>query len=127
MNHNAAHQAEAAQRWPDQYRVSQQNLSRLTGDQQRQLFDQGKEITAQVAQLFLAGNQATEASVQGLIAQHHAWVCNFWTPNATAYAGLGEMYVNDERFTAYYDHFATGLAPFMSAAMASYAAANLTD
>jgi hypothetical protein len=127
VSQNTAYQAEAAQRWPDQYQVSQLNLSKLTSDQQRQLFDQGKLITAQVAQLFLAGNQATDTSVQGLIAQHHAWVCNFWTPNATAYAGLGEMYVNDERFTAYYDDFATGLAPFMSAAMASYAANNLTD
>jgi len=59
--------------------------------------------------------------VQALVARHHAHVEVFWTPSPEAYAGLGQMYVDDERFTATYDAFAPGLAPYLRDAMAIYA------
>ena len=49
----------------------------------------------------------------------------FWTPNKAAYIGLGEMYVTDERFTAFYDKIAPGLASFMKHSMTIWANNNL--
>ena len=49
----------------------------------------------------------------------------FWTPNRESYTGLGRMYVDNARFTATYDAFAAGLAPYLRDAIAVFAAANL--
>jgi DNA-binding transcriptional MerR regulator len=63
--------------------------------------------------------------VQALVARHHAQIALFWTPNRASYTGLGQMYVDDPRFTATYDAFAPGLAPCLRDAMAVFATANL--
>ncbi|MFM5904899.1 MAG: TipAS antibiotic-recognition domain-containing protein [Micrococcales bacterium] len=119
--------AEAAQRWPNQFEASEQRLSKLNAQERQVLFDRGEQIAAELAQRLRSGDSASDASVQDLIAQHFDWVCNFWTPNATAYRGLGQMYVTDSRFTAYYDGFATGLAAFLNLAMAQFADTRLAD
>ena len=116
---------EAQSRWPEQYAQSERNLAKLNDQEKRQLFDLGKQITAQIAQLFETKFSANSAEVQAQIGNHYRWLCQFWTPTADTYRGMGEMYAADERFTAYYDGFAVGLAPFMSEAMTNYAARNL--
>lgn len=63
--------------------------------------------------------------VQSLVARHHAQIALFWTPDRASYTGLGQMYVDDPRFTATYDAFAPGLAPYLRDAMAVYAEAHL--
>jgi len=63
--------------------------------------------------------------VQALVARHHAQIALFWTPNRVSYTGLGQMYVDDPRFTATYDEFARGLAPYLRDAMAVFAQATL--
>jgi MerR family transcriptional regulator, thiopeptide resistance regulator len=74
----------------------------------------------------LADGLAVDAPrVQALVARHHAQVALFWTPNRESYSDLGQMYVDDARFTATYDAFAPGLAPYLRDAMAVFAAANL--
>ncbi|WP_318616071.1 MerR family transcriptional regulator [Sporosarcina sp. YIM B06819] len=45
---------------------------------------------------------------------------NFGTYSLEAFKGLGEMYVDDERFTKNIDKFGEGLARFMCAAMGVY-------
>ncbi len=76
-----------------------------------------------------AGLGPEDDAVQAIIARHHAWVRHSWTPSAEAYAGLGEMYVADARFTASYDapkHGTPrpGVAELLAAAIARYAAAS---
>ena len=122
---NDPYAEEAKERWPDNYAVSQQRLSRLSATEQKALFEQGGIISAALAEAMLAGESAGGERIQSLIAQHYSWICNFWTPNREAYIGLGEMYVSDERFKAHYEEFAAGLAEFMREAMTSYANAHL--
>ena len=46
---------------------------------------------------------------------HKAWLLHYWTPEMLteqAHIGLAEMYVQDERFTAYYEKIAPGCAEF---------------
>ncbi|WP_172370761.1 TipAS antibiotic-recognition domain-containing protein [Sporosarcina jiandibaonis] len=49
---------------------------------------------------------------------------NFGTYSLEAFAGLGEMYVADERFTKNIDQFGEGLAEFMRDAMKTFAENN---
>jgi hypothetical protein len=116
---------EAQQRWPNQYVESQQRLKRLSKDEQQALFEAGNQNHSDLADLFKAGESAEAEAVQLVIAKHYKWVAAFWTPNREAYIGLGEMYVEDPRFTATYDKFAPGLAEFMRDAMRIWANANL--
>jgi len=64
-----------------------------------------------------------DASVQDVIAQHYATVCRFWTPDADAYAGLGQMYTDHPDFRARYESRQVGLAEYLREAMNVYAQA----
>lgn len=59
------------------------------------------------------GAATDDADVQDLVRRHHAWVSVFWTPDASAYRALVQMYVDDERFRATYDSFGPGTAHFL--------------
>jgi hypothetical protein len=97
----------------------------LTRDEQKALFEKGKLTTKALADLFVSGSSPESQSAQALIAKHYEWICAFWTPNREAYRGLGQMYVDDPRFTANYDDFAPGLASFVNEAIKVYADSNL--
>jgi DNA-binding transcriptional MerR regulator len=120
------HAEEAQQRWPNQYAESQRRLRDMSKAEQQALFEAGNQTHRELAALFVAGAAVGDAEVQRLIGQHYSWVVAFWTPNRDAYISLGEMYVADARFTATYDGFAPGLAPFMRDAMRVWAEANLS-
>jgi hypothetical protein len=117
--------AEAAERWPDAYAESNRRLGRLSPDQQRAVFELGQKITERLAIEFEAGKSFDSDDVQGLVAEHYAWITNFWTPNQQSYRVLGEMYVADARFAAKYESVAVGLADFMRQAMNHFAFAQL--
>ena len=44
----------------------------------------------------------------------------FYDCTLEVFRGLGDLYVDDERFTAYYDKVRPGLAPFLRRAMHTY-------
>lgn len=78
--------------------------------------------------LFALKDEAPEsAKVQALIARHYDCTRKFWgtsnsdDPQAEAYAGLGQLYVNDERFTAIKGEPQPEFAVFLQRAMAFFA------
>jgi DNA-binding transcriptional MerR regulator len=83
-------------------------------------------IAAGIAAAHQRGDDVTTDAVQDLVARHHAWVSTFWTPSSQSYLNLGQMYVDDPRFTATYDRHGTGTASFLRDAMAAYAERSLT-
>ncbi|NGZ74373.1 MerR family transcriptional regulator [Saccharibacillus sp. VR-M41] len=58
---------------------------------------------------------------QQLMEEWYAFLGNFGTYSYEAFAGLGQMYVQDERFARNLDRYGEGLAAFMSEAMGVYA------
>ena len=82
-------------------------------------------MNRRIADAMRAGTPADDATVQDLVAEHHAWVSHFWTPGRDAYTGLGQLYVDDERFTASIDAEAPGLAAYLRDAIAVYARTRL--
>ncbi|QUG43324.1 MerR family transcriptional regulator [Psychrobacillus sp. INOP01] len=52
---------------------------------------------------------------------HKQWLCFYWDQySKEAHVGLAEMYVADERFTAYYDKVQTGATIFLRDAIVIY-------
>lgn len=60
-----------------------------------------------------------------MIADHHAIVTRFWTPDRVSYTGLGQMYVDDPRCKARYDDRHLALAVYLRDATSSHSDAQL--
>jgi hypothetical protein len=66
------------------------------------------------------GNPAGELA-QEVAKMHKKWLCFYWSEySKEAHAGLAQMYVDDERFTAYYDKEQPGSAKFLRDAILIY-------
>lgn len=60
-----------------------------------------------------------------LVMKHKEWLMYSWTTySKEAHAGLAEMYVTDDRFTAYYDKHIEGGAEFLRDAIVAYVKGN---
>ena len=94
----------------------------MTKEQMDAIKKAGEDLAKRIAAVMPKGPTSKEA--QELIAEHYNALRTFYEPNFEMYRGLGQMYVDDPRFTAYYDRFAKGLALFMRDAMAYYADTN---
>lgn len=113
--------AEARERWPRAWEQAQQARATMTTDDQEQW---QREVTAQMvrfAEFMVAGTPVADPVVQAEVDAHYRGVCRFWTPNAEAYRGLGQTYVDDPRFRENYDRIADGLAVYQRDAMVVYA------
>jgi len=121
------YEPEARVRWGDDaVQHSNEAWKALGSEGRRAHLAEHVAIASGLGELKTAGAGPDAASVQALVARHHAWVSVFWTPDAAAYRGLGDMYVQDPRFAANYDKYADGLAVLMRDAMHAYADANLS-
>ncbi len=69
----------------------------------------------------LMDRRPDDPDVQALVARHYAWITHFWQPTAEAYRALGQGYVTDPEFRAYYEAYRPGLAAFLAEAMDCYA------
>lgn len=71
---------------------------------------------------FTQGDPASELA-QEACAMHKDWLCFYWPEgmySREAHLNMGKMYVEDERFKAYYDKIAPGLAEFLLEALKIY-------
>ncbi len=117
---------EARERWPQQWEQSRQVIETLSTEDVDQW---QREATAQMirmAEFMAAGTPVADPAVQAEVDAHYQGVCRFWTPNAPAYRGLGQTYVDDPQFRSNYDKIADGLAVYQRDAMAVYADARLS-
>lgn len=108
------HAAEAEQRWgeTDAWKQSEQRTSTLT---KQDWIDIRSENDAQLQALAAAKRDQVELGSEvanGLAARHRASIERFYDCGEEMHRGLVEMYLADERFTAYYDDVEPGLAQF---------------
>lgn len=87
--------------------------------------DEAQRINADLAACMEEGLPAGDDAVQQGVAAHYRWVCAHWTPDTAAYVGLAQMYVDDPRFTRFYDRVKPALAAYLLEAATIYAARNL--
>ena len=117
----ADYEDEARERWPEQFEQAQA-VARAASPEQ--VTAEQEQLTAQLirmAELMTAGKPVADPEVQVEVDRHYRWVTLHWTPTAQAYRGLGQLYVDDERFRARYEQIAPGLAAYQRDAMTVYA------
>jgi MerR family transcriptional regulator, thiopeptide resistance regulator len=111
---------EAKKRWgnTEAWKQSQERTKHWTKEDYKRIADEGNKLTAELAKLMDRG--AEDAGVQKMIAKHYQSIQAFYDCSLDMYRGLGQLYVDDPRFTAFYDKFAPGMAKFMQQAIAHY-------
>ena len=80
-------------------------------------------IEAAMGEALVAGVPAAAEALDPLLRRHHAWVALSWKapPSAAAYAGLADLYLDNDDFRARYEAVRPGLAEYLAAAMRAYA------
>lgn len=119
FSHNP-HEAEARRRWGDQtVDAANQKVDSMQKEGQRDFADRFNALYAQLAGLRHLDPASDEA--QAGIGEWYALLNTMGHYSPEAFRGLGQMYVDDERFTRNIDKFGDGLALFMREAMAVFA------
>lgn len=121
------YQPEARERWGDDA-VDRANASwQGLGDEgKKRHMRTDREIVEALGAAVRVGFTADSVEVQEIVAKHHAWLSEIWTPDAEAYRSLTQMYVDDDRFRAHYDEVAPGAAELLRDAAAEFAHSHLT-
>jgi MerR family transcriptional regulator, thiopeptide resistance regulator len=120
------YEEEAIGRWgKDAVEAGKARYAGLSTAGKEAMAKEAADINADLARCLEAGLPADAPAVQAAVERHYRWVAFHWTPNAESYVGLGIMYVEDARFTNFYDTVKPGLAAYLLAGIKVYAAARL--
>lgn len=104
----------------DQVNKSNEKIKGMTEEQFKQAEEIGRQIISTLKEAMETGNPAGELA-QRTAELHRKWLGFYWDQyNREAHAGLAQMYVDDERFTAYYDQHKKGAAQFLRDAIHIY-------
>lgn len=113
------YEQEARERWGNEA-VDKANKTATNMTREKQ-----EEYNAIYRKLAALRNDSPESEqAQKAIKEWYDYLQNFGHYSLDAFKGLGQMYVDDERFTKNIDQFGEGLAEFMRNAMAVYADRN---
>ncbi|WP_404457328.1 MerR family transcriptional regulator [Oceanobacillus kapialis] len=114
------YEAEARERWGDKaVEESKEKLNSMSGKEKQEFENKFNSIyreLAEVRHLDPASDVAQEK-----IEKWYLFLNTMGRYSLEAFKGLGQMYVEDQRFTKNIDQFGEGLAVFMRDAMAIYA------
>ena len=105
-------------------KVDQSNtkVMSMSEEQYNEVTALAENITKTLAEAFKIGDPAGELA-QKAAELHKQWLCCYWKEySKEAHAGLAQMYVDDERFKAYYDKEQPGTADFLRDAILIYTA-----
>jgi DNA-binding transcriptional MerR regulator len=119
------YEAEAEQKWGDTgaWAQSQQKTRAYSKDDWVRIKAEGEEVEARFAVALKDGVPADSERAMDIAEEHRQQITrNFYDCPPQMHAGLGRMYVEDERFTAHYEQIAPGLAQYVSTAVQANAA-----
>jgi len=94
-------------RWTDQDRAGAQAKA--------------ETLNRRLAAVLRSGASPDSAAAQEVVAEHYQSIAEFWTPNRSSYANLGQLYLADPQFREHYDAVDPALAPWLAEAIAIYA------
>lgn len=118
-----AYKAETKEKWGNTKAYAE--FSEKTKDYSKERFadiNTGLEyIFRDFAELMQSGAEPNSSDAQALVKKLQAYITeNFYTCTDEILAGLGQMYVADDRFKNNIDKYATGTAEFVSEAITIY-------
>ena len=117
---NNRYETETRSRWgaTDAYREHEQKTQNYTKEKWAEASDGLMAIFAEFATCKESGVSANSAEAQALVAKLQAHItANYYTCTDEIIAGLGKMYVADERFKKNIDKYGDGTAEFASKAI----------
>lgn len=88
--------------------------------QKQAIFEEGNQNAEALVAAMQKGLPPSDPAVQQLIARWHQHLHYFYTPTLDILRGLGELYINDSRFTATFEQAAAGFAAYMQAGINQY-------
>jgi len=101
---------------------SNQKVMGMSQEQHDEVTRLATEVMETLQAAFETGDPAGELA-QKTADLHRQWLCYYWDSySKKAHAGLAQMYVDDPRFTAYYDEKKPGTAVFLRDAIQIYTA-----
>ena len=116
---------EAKERWgdTDAYKESMRRTKSYTKDDWAAIKAEATAIAERLAEVKRSGAEPGSDAATDAAEAHRVHIDGRFYPCTKAmHRNLGEMYVQDARFTAYWDDFEPGLAPFVRDAIAANAA-----
>jgi hypothetical protein len=119
------YEREAEERWGDTeaWAQSQRRTAAYTKDDWVRIKAEGEDVERRFAAALAAGVDPESAEAMDIAEAHRQQISrNFYDCPPAMHAGLGRMYVEDERFTAHYEQIAPGLAQYVSTAVQANAA-----
>ena len=122
---NKKYRAEVFGRWSatSAYYEHEQKTKNYTKEKWAEANDGLMAIFAEFAECKDSGASADSAEAQALVAKLQAHITtNYYTCTDEILAGLGKMYVADERFKKNIDKYGEGTAEFASEAIAIFTA-----
>ena len=120
---NKNYSTEVCERWGDTsaYREHEQKTKDYTKEKWAEANDGLMAIFAEFAACKNSGKSADFAEVQAMVAKLQAHItANYYTCTDEILAGLGKMYVADERFKKNIDKYGEGTAEFAAEGIRIY-------
>ena len=110
----------------DAYREHEQKTKSYTKEKWAEANDGLMAVFAEFAACKASGASADSAEAQALVAKLRAHITeNYYTCTDEILAGLGKMYVADERFKKNIDKYGEGTVEYVSMAISYYQAEDL--
>jgi hypothetical protein len=118
-----SYDTEARERWgdTDAYREHEQKTKNYTKEKWAEANDGMMAIFAEFAECKNNGYVANSPKVQSLVGKLQEYITqNYYACTCEILAGLGQMYIADERFKKNIDKYGVGTAEFASKAIALF-------
>ena len=104
----------------DSVKRSNEKVLNMTPEQYEEVTKLAREVKTTLSTAFKMGDPASEIAQQAADL-HKRWLTCHWSDySPAAHAGVAQMYVDDERFRAYYDDEQPGTAEFLRDAVHIY-------
>ncbi len=116
---------EVKERWgkTDAYKESMAKTAKYTKEDWERINGAQMQNLKDLCDLYNAKVSHDDLQVQEVVGRSRKFISdNFYQCSVEVFSGLGQMYVTDERFTAYYDKYAPGLAAYYNDAIQYYCA-----
>ena len=110
----AKYGTEIRERYGDaQVEASNQKFTDMSEKQYKDVEKLSSALNEALAKAVAAGDPHSDEAA-ALVEMHKQWLCFYWTEySAEAHRGLAQGYVDDKRFTAYYETVAPGAAIYL--------------
>lgn len=116
---NPEYAKEAEERWggTEQWAQSQQRTAAMSAQDWTEMKATGDEVNADLAAAARAGVDPGSQEAGALAERHRELIGTFYDCSHAMQVCLGRMYVEDQRFAAFYDDLEPGLAAWLRAAI----------